>query len=256
MPFPHFSCVCVCVCAFAWRRQLSRQMIQRFFLHNLISPIALPSQIQYTTHCCCTGFAGRHGHGGSQVSCATIKKNDSRLHSGLFFRGHVCKTKSCKYTQKKQPVTTVRSLPHRLHMLNGWLCTTSLQLTLSKGPGSPALGKVTLSCLGWFISCSELLLIWHVTLEQFALGDTTTCHCPRPHSSQGRRDTAVSWVTQTPAKNANEIEVAVKWELFKFAVYQGSSSGTGWGSCTVYPEGVKPRISGVEKELRWFGASD
>lgn len=77
MAFPHF--LCVCACASAWHRKHSRQMIQAFFLflHNLISAIALPSQIQYITHCCSKGFVGGyHGYSGSQVSCAGIRSGN------------------------------------------------------------------------------------------------------------------------------------------------------------------------------------
>lgn len=43
----------------------------RCCLHNLISAIALASQIEYITHCCRKGFAGYHRYSGSQVSSAS-----------------------------------------------------------------------------------------------------------------------------------------------------------------------------------------
>ena len=126
----------------------------------------------------------------AKVPCATITKNDSRVLRCCYSQTGVTKRKAANKpnTQKTVSFHGQESGPW-LHMLNGWLCTTSIQLITSKGPASLALGKVTLPCLGWFISFSELLFIWPLTLEQFALGHPIMCFCHQQPRPQGQMDT-------------------------------------------------------------------
>lgn len=197
MAFPHF----LPVCAPVWHRQHSPD--DSVFLHNLISQIALPSQIQYITCCCHKGFAGYYGYSGSQECCARGKRRrrSRRRISGR--RGCLsqfgCEAQTAIKVQKiKVEINThttnsfysQRSIPCH-HMLTTVADYTlhPLQLTPTNDPDFPATGKVTLPCLDWFIKSFKLPLITPLTFDLFALGHHTRSYYPQHHSSQGHKDT-------------------------------------------------------------------
>lgn len=180
----------------------------RCFLHNLISPIALPSQIQSIMHCFCKGFAGCHGYSGSKEPCVRRRIRVDNLTA--VYCGVIHKTTSF---HSQESVSC-------FHLLYDWLCATPLQLTSSKSLDFPAVGKVTHFCCGWFVGLSELLFIWPLTLNQFALqeaaapSDTvawvTGTDKPLLHNGLGQPNiSTLSWWS-IAAKNDTEIADTVE----------------------------------------------
>ena len=217
----------------------------RCFLHNLISTIALPSQIQYITRCCRKGFAGYRGYNGSRVSCARRRSKvtvDYPKAVGNMHQRKQTDTKDWQINKNRnnnQFPGVSPLLPHA-----EWLTPppppNSAEST--KGPDFPAPGKVTLSCLGRFIRLFRSTLHLAPDLRPICLGRPYKELLPPTTQfpgSQGHINPSLYMQTTTlyrgiTNKNDNKIADKVWWMHSQGA----RTVPLGQGGQFVHPEGV------------------